>query len=141
MVTALTDGEEVLGVDDPATTLVPTGQSDALDACDPDPLSPACGGTPPPVDTDGDGLTDDVEDAIGTDPNDPDSDDDGLTDGAEVGMHHTNPLDPDTDNDGLTDGEEINDVDDPSTTLAPGRRQRRPRPVQSEPLGLVHRGH
>lgn len=35
-------------------------------------------------DSDGDGLTDDFEEAIGTNPNSPDSDGDGLTDGVEV---------------------------------------------------------
>jgi hypothetical protein len=81
------------------------------------------------LDTDGDGLLDDVEthgymDAIGryygpTDPNNPDSDNDGLDDGEEVGELSSNALcgsyydlysDPnnvDTDNDGLGDFDEI----------------------------------
>jgi|GEM_PF-7068367 len=49
--------------------------------------------TPPPIDTDGDGLADDVETGTGvyvsandtgTNPNNPDTDGDGLTDGIEV---------------------------------------------------------
>lgn len=85
-------------------------------------------------DTDGDGLSDSVEDALGTDPNNPDTDGDGLNDLFEV-THGFDPLvmndpseDPDddgltnlaeqaagtdprladTDGDGLSDGEEVN---------------------------------
>ncbi|WP_344004894.1 hypothetical protein, partial [Nocardioides lentus] len=47
---------------------------------------------PPPVDTDGDGLTDDEEAGLGTDPLDPDTDDGGVLDGAEVAAG-TDPLD------------------------------------------------
>ena len=64
-------------------------------------------------DTDGDGITDDVETATGTDPNDDDSDDDGITDGNEdadrdgiVDAGETNPRNRDSDNDGLQDGTE-----------------------------------
>ncbi len=77
-------------------------------------------------DTDGDGLTDDLEIAYGcTYVNDDDSDDDGLQDGWEDrnrdgdwdyttldktstghGIGETDPCDPDTDDDGLLDGEE-----------------------------------
>ena len=60
-----------------------------------------------PVDTDGDGLTDDYEMQIGTDPNNPDTDGDGLTDGAEVLKYKTDPLNPDSDFDGLKDGAEV----------------------------------
>ena len=42
-------------------------------------------------DSDGDGLTDDFEEAIGTNPNSPDSDGDGVSDGVEVGSG-TDPL-------------------------------------------------
>ena len=62
-----------------------------------------------PVDTDGDGLTDDDETNLhGTDPDDADSDDDGLSDGAEVNLHGTDPNDADSDADGLSDGDEVN---------------------------------
>jgi outer membrane protein OmpA-like peptidoglycan-associated protein len=60
-----------------------------------------------PLDSDGDGLTDQEEAALGTDPFDPDTDKDRLTDGEEVKTYHTNPLNPDTDVDGLKDGEEV----------------------------------
>jgi MYXO-CTERM domain-containing protein len=63
-----------------------------------------------PMDSDGDGLPDDVERRIGTDPMNPDTDGDGLRDGEEVGMDPTRPrntdgdmaidaLDPDDDGD------------------------------------------
>ena len=65
------------------------------------------------VDSDGDGLSDDVEVSIGSDPHDADSDDDGVRDGAEANFADDtdadgkiNVLDPDSDNDGLGDGTE-----------------------------------
>lgn len=60
-----------------------------------------------PVDSDGDGLRDEVE-AAPTSLSDPhrfDSDGDGLHDGLEV-TRHTNPADADTDGDALADGRE-----------------------------------
>ncbi len=62
-------------------------------------------------DNDGDGLSDDYEDAItGTDPWVADTDGDGLDDGEEhVGLDdrfETDPLDADTDDDGILDGNE-----------------------------------
>ena len=95
-----------------------------------------CGSAP---DSDGDGLTDDVEEVIGTDPQDPDTDDDGTPDGDEdadddqvtnleevtgsendgYGNEPTDPTDADSDDDGLTDGQEIDqtgtDPNDPDT--------------------------
>ena len=61
-------------------------------------------------DDDNDGLTDSVENlpGIGTDPLDADSDDDGLLDGEEVYLYETNPNDADHDDDGLSDGDEVN---------------------------------
>jgi len=60
-------------------------------------------------DTDGDGLTDYEEVKIyGTDPLNPDTDGDGLSDGDEVKIYGTDPLNPDTDGDGLSDGDEVN---------------------------------
>jgi hypothetical protein len=58
------------------------------------------------LDTDGDGVPDDVERDLGTDPNNPDTDGDGLPDGEEL-RYGADPLDPDTDDDGLDDGEEV----------------------------------
>lgn len=57
-----------------------------------------------PVDSDGDGLTDDEEVKWKTDPFNPDTDGDGLSDGDEVHKWRTDPLNPDTDYDGLKDG-------------------------------------
>jgi len=59
------------------------------------------------VDSDGDGLSDNLEGRIGTDPFNPDTDGDGLTDGAEHLEHKTDPLNPDTDLDALKDGAEV----------------------------------
>jgi PKD repeat protein len=58
-------------------------------------------------DDDGDGLSNNDEDAVGTDPNNPDTDGDGLIDGREVEDAGTDPLDPDSDDDGLPDGWEF----------------------------------
>ena len=68
---------------------VGAGETDPLDASDDD--------------SDGDGLSDDLELQHGTNVSDPDTDGDGLADGAEVEllMH---PLDIDSDDDGLSDG-------------------------------------
>ena len=63
--------------------------------------------TAPPIDLDGDGLTDDEEAGLGTDHNDPDTDDDDLTDGEEVDTYGTDPLSKDTDGDELPDAGEI----------------------------------
>ncbi|MFX0022093.1 MAG: NosD domain-containing protein [Candidatus Hermodarchaeota archaeon] len=51
----------------------------------------------PELDTDGDGLIDELEELYGTDPLDPDTDDDGITDGDEVlniGSDPLNYMDP-----------------------------------------------
>ncbi len=110
---------------------VPDGNEDTnldgkIDPGETDPNDPADDN--PPVDTDGDGLTDDVETLIGTDPNDADSDDDGLIDGLEPnysadsdGDGLINPLDPDSDDDGLFDGTEAGkDCSNPDTDAAAG---------------------
>jgi hypothetical protein len=57
-------------------------------------------------DTDGDGVSDRLEELAGTNPLLIDTDGDGLNDGDEV-TEGTDPLDEDTDNDGLLDGEEV----------------------------------
>ncbi|KKW17392.1 MAG: hypothetical protein UY58_C0004G0016 [Candidatus Magasanikbacteria bacterium GW2011_GWA2_50_22] len=61
----------------------------------------------PPLDTDGDGLSDDKERSLGTDPGSPDSDTDGLFDREEVETYQTDPRNPDTDGDGYLDGQEV----------------------------------
>lgn len=62
---------------------------------------------PPPVDSDGDGLTDAQEATLGTNPNNPDTDGDGLNDGTEVNSTGTDPLMSDTDGDSSNDGREV----------------------------------
>ena len=70
-----------------------------------------CGSSEPaitePVDSDGDGVTDEQEIANGTDPNSADTDGDGVSDAEELELG-TDPLSADTDGDGLTDGDETN---------------------------------
>jgi len=65
-------------------------------------------------DSDGDGLSDNIENAFCTDPYDADTDDDGILDGVEDANHNglvdTNETDPcniDTDGDGIQDGTEL----------------------------------
>ncbi len=70
----------------------------------------------PMFDSDGDGLSDELELDTGTDPYDADTDDDGLTDGNTgsedlnangiLDQGETDPLNPDTDGDGIYDGTE-----------------------------------
>ncbi len=64
------------------------------------------------VDTDGDGIPDDIELFNGLDPNNPidaleDPDKDGLTNREELIDFGTNHQNPDTDGDGIKDGEEV----------------------------------
>lgn len=61
-----------------------------------------------PIDTDGDGITDNIELQMGTDINKADTDEDGLNDADEVNKYKTDPLKADTDGDGLNDGDEVN---------------------------------
>jgi hypothetical protein len=63
-------------------------------------------------DTDGDGLTDDVERQIGTNPSYADTDHDGLNDYQEVKIKKTDPLSPDTDGDGVKDGNDLFSLSD-----------------------------
>ena len=76
----------------------------------PDDLEVRICGTPicaePPMDADGDGLSNLAEFQRGTDPTKPDTDFDGLKDGAEA-LAGLNPLNPDTDGDGFSDGLEV----------------------------------
>lgn len=59
------------------------------------------------VDTDGDGLLDDEEQAIDTSTTLPDTDGDELSDREEFRVFGTNPLNPDTDGDTYLDGVEV----------------------------------
>lgn len=75
------------------------------------------------LDSDGDGLSDHLEQFLGTNPNDADTDDDGVLDGREANPSHDtdkdglkNASDADSDNDRLFDGTEIgNDCANPAT--------------------------
>lgn len=60
------------------------------------------------ADTDGDGLSDILEDAQGFDSGSADTDDDGISDSLEWNYYGTSVTNADTDADGLTDGDEIN---------------------------------
>ena len=60
-----------------------------------------------PVDTDGDGIIDDVEQLLRTSIDNIDTDSDGLSDYDEVYVYNTNPLNIDTDNDELSDYKEV----------------------------------
>lgn len=66
------------------------------------------------ADSDGDGLSDALENNWCTDPNDADTDNDGIIDGVEDANHNgnvdpgeTNPCNIDTDGDGIQDGTEL----------------------------------
>ncbi len=83
------------------------------------------------LDTDGDGLTDDVETSLGTDPNLTDTDGDGISDFDEVNVdtdpaNYTpgidyDPNNADTDGDGFLDGGEVQFGSDPlSLASVPG---------------------
>ncbi len=71
-----------------------------------------------PNDIDGDGLSNEEEEALGTNPKDADTDGDGLSDREEVKIYHTEALEWDTDGDSYSDGEEVAAGYDP---LGPGR--------------------
>ena len=63
------------------------------------------------VDSDGDGLTDSLEETLGSDPFSVDTDDDGLSDYEELGWLDYNPLLEDTDGNGILDKDEDPDGD------------------------------
>ena len=72
------------------------------------------GGGETEVDSDGDGLLDDLENTTCTEVNNDDTDGDGLLDGTEDANHNglldmgeTDPCNKDTDNDGMPDGWEV----------------------------------
>ena len=82
----------------------------------------------PPLDQDGDGISDQNEVALGTDKTKADTDGDGLTDGEEKSIG-TNPLLPDTDGDGYSDFAEVNAQTD--ATLASSK------PAPTQPVNPV----
>lgn len=71
-----------------------------------------------PLDSDGDGLTDEDEAGLGTEPLTADTDGDGLLDNEEVRIYKSDPLNADTDNDSFKDGDEVKAGYNP---LGPGR--------------------
>ena len=104
----------------------------------------ASDGTP---DTDGDGLTDDVETSLGTDPNLTDTDGDGISDFDEVNVdtdpaNYTpgtdyDPNNADTDGDGFLDGGEVQFGSDP---LSAGSTPGSPLRVSTNSAGDEARG-
>jgi hypothetical protein len=85
--------------------LVPADTQDEapLDSITPSPaVTPAA-----EVDSDGDGLIDELEMELGIDPLLVDSDADGVSDSDEIDFYGTDALKPDTDRDGLEDAEEL----------------------------------
>ena len=79
----------------------------------------------PPLDSDGDGLPDELENTTCTDPFDGDTDGDGIPDGVEDANHNglvdigeTNSCNPDTDSDGYNDGQELNSGANPLNELS-----------------------
>ncbi|WP_459194565.1 hypothetical protein [Halosimplex sp. J119] len=104
----------------PATGERPAATATPASETEPTPSPPGeVNGTDPPLDSDGDGLTDPQEQEMGTDPFDPDTDGDGLEDGREQSLG-TDPLDPDTDGDGVSDGKEIERGTSPTAIDADG---------------------
>lgn len=63
------------------------------------------------IDTDGDKLSDYIEEIIGTDPNKSDTDEDDLDDYIEFFILETDPLKTDSDDNGILDGDEDCDAD------------------------------
>jgi len=59
------------------------------------------------IDSDADGLPDELEKILGINPKKSDSDSDGLCDYEEINVYGTDPLNPDTDGDGMSDGAEV----------------------------------
>jgi len=80
-----------------------------IDCPPPEPVEPVIDPEPAnqPLDTDGDGLSDEEERELGTNPQGPDTDSDGLSDREEVEIYNTNPTNPDTDGDTYIDGDEV----------------------------------
>lgn len=73
---------------------------------------------PEPIDSDGDGLLDEIELELGTNPRAVDTDLDELFDKEEVQTYGTDPRNPDTDGDTYGDGQEVKNGYDPK---GPGR--------------------
>jgi len=101
------DGVELTDIDSPEDV----DGDGIMDALDEDNIEP--------VDSDDDGLSDNIEVSLGLDPNNPDSDSDGINDGLETGSAREDTPPVDFDNDGIIDAIEPesqafnnNDTDD-----------------------------
>jgi len=68
----------------------------------------------PSIDSDNDGLGDEVELQLGTNSTSADTDNDGLNDFEEVNVYKTSPVIKDTDGDGYDDGAEVKNGFDPA---------------------------
>lgn len=97
---------------DELTPLAPNNQQ--LDQTLPEVVEEPVSVQPITLDQDGDGLTDEEEQALGTNIAQTDTDQDGLTDAEEVNVWNTDPLNPDTDGDTYLDGAEVDNGYDPN---------------------------
>ncbi|MGI9254656.1 MAG: hypothetical protein ACR2J8_13000 [Thermomicrobiales bacterium] len=111
----------------PATTSQPTAGEPAKPAAERTRAREAtpsgATGSVDPNDPDGDGLTNEEEDALNTDPGIADTDGDGLNDGREVKEFGTLPLVADSDGNGINDFDQQGDavLSNPDQTPAAGR--------------------
>jgi cell wall-associated NlpC family hydrolase len=90
---------------DVTTAPPPVDEHSAVDQSDQPPAPPPLDPNSP--DTDGDGLTDSIEQRLHTDINNVDTDHDGISDAYEVSELHTDATRADTDFDGLSDSIEL----------------------------------
>ena len=106
----LTNEEEIrYGTDPKVADSDGDGYLDGIEIlCGTDPLDPLS----KPVDSNGDGICDDLKKRLGLNVYSADTDGDGLSDQLEL-ILGTNPLDPDTDGDGILDGKEYELGSDP----------------------------
>ncbi len=102
------EGDQDKVADTEAATSQNTNEAEATTI---DPTPPSQTDT---TDSDGDGLSDALEQRLATNPNSPDSDGDGLHDQAEVGDNPTQPRD--SDNDGIIDAKDTDDDNDGDLT-------------------------
>jgi len=92
------DGVELINLDDPEDL----DHDGNIDAIDPDNLNL--------LDSDNDGVGDEIEVSLGLDPHNPDTDDDGINDGLEVELKRPGSIPYDFDDDGVIDALEGGDT-------------------------------
>lgn len=109
-------GEEIVSESAPEVPVAPAPEPPPAA---PEATTPQATPEAPPVDTDGDGLSDAEETTLGTNVAAADTDGDGLSDRDEVRAYGTDPRNPDTDDDGYQDGQEVRSGYDPK---AKGKR-------------------